>query len=130
MNESSLLKQGLGYGAVGLLQLLLDWLCFVGLSALGLATIPANLTGRVAGAVLGFWLNGVFTFRDGGVSRLGWRRLGRFLVSWGSMSMLSTLGVYLVDHGAGLHWAWLIKPVIDAGLAGLGFIASRYWIYK
>lgn len=130
MTKSGLLRQGLGYGAVGLLQLLVDWLCFVGLTALGLAVVPANLAGRIVGALLGFWLNGVVTFRDSAGSRLGWHRLRRFALSWAVMSLLSTAGVYLVDDIVGLRWAWLAKPVLDAGLAGLGFLASRYWIYR
>jgi putative flippase GtrA len=130
MVQSNLLRQGLGYGAVGLLQLLVDWLCFVGLTMLGLDVVPANLAGRVVGAVLGFWLNGVLTFRDDAGGRLGWRRLRRFAISWAVMSLLSTAGVYFVDHVVGLRWAWLAKPVLDASLAGLGFVVSRYWIYR
>ena len=130
MTESGLLKQGLGYGLVGFLQLIVDWLFFMGATAIGVATIPANLAARVLGAVLGFWLNRVITFRYNSGSRLGWRRFFRFLASWTAMSILSTLAVYLVDSTAGLKWAWAAKPLIDASLAALGFLASRYWIFK
>lgn len=126
----ALLRQGAAYGAVGAVQLLLDSAMFVGLTALGLQTVPANLAGRVAGALLGFWLNGVLTFRDAAGSRLGWRRLHRFLASWGVMSVLSTIAVAWIDRGAGLHWAWLAKPAVDAVLALLGFLVSRHWIYR
>ena len=33
---------------------------------LSVAVVPANLAGRVAGACLGFWLNGQVTFRRAG----------------------------------------------------------------
>ncbi|HZH44650.1 MAG TPA: GtrA family protein [Lysobacter sp.] len=126
----TLLRQGAGYGAVGAIQLLLDWVVFVGLSALGVNTISANLIGRVGGALLGFWLNGVITFRGQGGRRLGWTRFSRFLLSWTVMSLLSTLAVVLLDRNAGLQWAWLAKPAVDALLALCGFVISRYWIYR
>lgn len=125
-----MVRQGIAYGAVGGLQLLLDWGCFVALTALGLSTIGANMAGRVLGALLGFWLNGVVTFRGAGGGRLGWARFGRFMLSWTLMSVLSTLAVHGIDQGIGLHWAWLLKPAVDVALAGLGFLASRYWIYR
>lgn len=130
MASCTLLRQGAGYGAVGVVQLLLDWALFVGLSAFGAPTVAANLVGRIGGALLGFWLNGIVTFRGAGGSRLGWTRLGRFLLSWAVMTLLSTLAVALLDRHAGLQWAWLAKPVVDALLALCGFVVSRYWIYR
>ncbi|GAB6195007.1 GtrA family protein [Lysobacter xanthus] len=126
----SLLRQGASYGLVGALQLLLDWLGFVALTSLGVATVPSNIAGRILGAALGFWLNGVLTFRQAGEGRLGWRRFLRFLASWSTMTLLSTLAVHAIDAGAGLQWAWMLKPAVDAALAALGFIVSRYWIYR
>lgn len=128
--RTGLVRQGLSYGLVGGLQLLLDWLGFVALTLAGVATVPANVAGRVLGAMLGFWLNGVLTFRVAGQGRLGWRRFLRFAASWSVMTLLSTLAVRAIDNGAGLQWAWLLKPAVDAVLAGLGFIVSRYWIYR
>lgn len=124
------LKQGVSYGVVGVLQLVVDWMCFVALTGMGLATVPANVVGRVVGAGLGFWLNGAFTFRDGGRARLGWRALLRFTVSWLVMTVLSTAAVAGIDRYAGLGAAWLLKPAVDALLALLGFVASRHWIYR
>lgn len=126
----ALVRQGFAYGLVGGLQLAVDWGCFVALTALGLPTVAANMSGRVFGALLGFWLNGIVTFRSPEGGRLGWVRFGRFLSSWTLMSVLSTLAVYAIDRGIGLHWAWLLKPAVDVVLAGFGFLASRYWIYR
>lgn len=126
----ALWRQGASYGLVGILQLLVDWACFVGLSAAGLGTVAANMAGRVGGAVLGFWLNGSVTFRSHEGGRLGWSRFGRFVVSWTLMSVLSTIAVRQIDLRAGLEWAWLLKPGVDVLLAALGFVASRYWIYR
>lgn len=127
---ASVLRQGFAYGVVGGLQLAVDWICFVALTAAGLPTVSANMSGRVFGALLGFWLNGVLTFRSPGGGRLGWVRFGRFMLSWTAMSVLSTLAVYAIHQGIGLRWAWLLKPAVDVVLAGFGFLASRYWIYR
>ena len=123
-------QQGLGYGIVGGAQLLLDWLVFFLLTSVGLGVVPANVVGRLAGAAAGFWLNGALTFRAGGRARLGLQRLGRFAVAWVVFTALGTLAVAWVDREAGLRIAWIAKPAIDVVLAGLGFLASRYWIYR
>lgn len=126
-----MIRQVVGFGLVGGLQLLLDWACFVALTALGVAVLPANLVGRVAGASLGFWANGRFTFaKPGEPPRLGRRRLLRYVLFWLAMSALSTLAVMGLDQLHGLHAAWLGKPLVDALLAAMGFLAAKYWIYR
>ncbi len=74
-----LVRQGSTYLVIGLVQLLLDWLVFVAATALGLPVVPANIAGRLAGMLLGFWLNGRYTFANAGDARHGWRRFSRFL---------------------------------------------------
>ncbi|MBN8428460.1 MAG: GtrA family protein [Xanthomonadales bacterium] len=118
------------FGLVGGIQLLADWACFVALSALGADVVLANLIGRVSGASLGYWLNGRYTFARQGAPQLGKRQLLRFLLFWLLMSGLSTLAVDLLDQAHGLYWAWLGKPLIDATLAAIGFVAARWWIYR
>lgn len=126
-----LIRQMAGYGAVGGAQLLVDWLAFVVLSHFGCPVVVANVLGRIFGAGIGFYLNGALTFRSGdGRAVLGWRRLGRFLLSWLVMTGLSTVGVEWANTQFGLGWAWLLKPAIDLLLAAIGFLTSRYWIYR
>ncbi|PZP60771.1 MAG: hypothetical protein DI597_11035 [Pseudoxanthomonas spadix] len=126
-----LFKQGSIFVVVGGVQLLLDWSVFVALSAFGLPAVPANLAGRVAGAMLGFWLNGRYTFasREGG-ARLGWSRFARFLAVWIPATVLSTWLIVLVEQRLGLQLAWLAKPLVEGVLAVLTFAASRYVIYR
>lgn len=125
-----MIRQVLGFGAVGGLQLLLDWGCFVALTALGVAVIPANLAGRIAGASMGYWLNGRYTFADAGKARLGRTRALRFVVFWLAMTALSTWAVQALDASEGLRAAWIGKPLVDALLAALGFVVSKFWIYR
>ncbi|AWH38618.1 hypothetical protein C1929_18460 [Stenotrophomonas sp. ZAC14D1_NAIMI4_6] len=127
----SLLRQGSAYIIIGLLQLLLDWLVFVALTAAGMPVVPGNIAGRVAGMLLGFWLNGRITFADAqGRQRLGWHRFARFLPLWLLLTAASTLLVSTADRALGLEYAWLAKPLVEGGLAGVSFLLMRYVVYR
>jgi putative flippase GtrA len=125
-----LLRQGSHYLAFGILQLLLDWAAFVALTALGLPAAPANLASRTSAALVGFWLNGRYTFADGTGSRLGWRRFARFWALWLVMTVLSTALVATVESRLGLRWAWLAKPLVEGGLAVANFFLLRRLVYR
>lgn len=126
-----LLTQGALYALVGLVQLGADWVLFVVLSYWGLQPVLANILGRLAGAGLGFFLNGRITFRDANrPSRLHVRSLAKFAISWAAMTTLSTLLVMASVAAFGLEATWLTKPMIDVLLAAAGFLASKYWIYR
>lgn len=124
------LRQLAGYGLVGGVQLLADWLLFVLLTGLGLGVVPGNLLARMAGASLGFWLNGRYTFARDGHPRLGARQLGRFALLWLLTTAASTLAMQALHQAQGLHAAWLGKPLVDAALAAVGFLASKHWVYR
>ena len=125
-----LLRQGGYYLVFGVLQLLLDWLLLVALTALGMPVAPANLASRTSAALLGFWLNGRYTFADGNGQRLGWRRFTRFWLLWLAMTAISTVLVAVVASRLGLHQAWLAKPLVEAGLAVVSFFALRHWVFR
>ncbi|GAB3341166.1 GtrA family protein [Marilutibacter aestuarii] len=126
----SLARQGMYFILVGLLQVLVDWAVFVGLTSLGVPAVPANLGGRVCGACLGFWLNGRITFAAAGKARLGGARLVRFLMVWLVLTALSTAAMAWIADGQGLGWAWLAKPLVEAALALTSFLFARHWIYR
>ncbi|QIO89601.1 membrane protein [Stenotrophomonas rhizophila] len=126
----SLIRQGSSYLAIGLLQLALDWALFVGATALGVPAVPGNLIGRVGGMLLGFWLNGRYTFAEQGRQRLGWRRFARFLAVWLLLTAISTVLVALVATHLGLHNAWLAKPLVEAALAAVSFVLLRHVVYR
>lgn len=126
----SLLRQGSTFVVVGALQLLLDWLVFVLATALGLPVAAGNVLGRTCGALLGFWLNGRYTFAQQGSARLGWRRFLRFLAMWIPLTVLSTWLVALVAQHLGLQLAWLAKPLVEGVLAVVSFLLGRYLIYR
>ena len=126
----TLLRQSGRYVAIGVMQLLLDWLVFVAATAAGLPAIPGNLLGRTSGALLGFWLNGRYTFAREGQARHGWGRFARFLALWLLMSALSTWLVVGVAQQLGLQLAWLAKPVVEGALAAANFFLLRHVVYR
>jgi len=126
----SIARQGLLFLLVGAFQLLLDWLLFVALSALGVQVALANVSARISAALAGFWLNGRLTFAGPAGPRLGGRRLVRFLFLWLVMTALSTALIAWTAGAFGLQHAWLAKPGIEALLAGLSFLLQRHWVYR
>ncbi|KAF1721809.1 GtrA family protein [Pseudoxanthomonas wuyuanensis] len=126
----TLFRQGGHFILVGLLQLALDWALFVALTWLGMGAGPANLSGRVCGALLGFWLNGRMTFAAQGKPRLGWRRFARFLAVWLALTLISTVAVTWVAHGLGMQQAWLAKPLVEGVLAVIAFFLWRHLVYR
>lgn len=125
----SLKRQSRHYLAIGIVQWLLDWGVMVGLSHLGLPVEPANIAGRVSGALLGFWLNGRITFA-GDDTKVGRRQFARFMMMWLLTTSISTLAIGAIDDAVGLKWAWLAKPGVELVLGGLGFLLSRHWVYR
>lgn len=125
----SLLRQGRWYIVIGVAQWLLDWATLVGLSHAGLDVVVANVCGRMAGALLGFWLNGAITFArdDAGPRR---RQALRYLVLWCGNTVLSTFGVTAVAAAFGVRSAWLAKPLVEGALAIGSFLVSRHWVYR
>jgi putative flippase GtrA len=112
------------YALVGGLVIGTDWSAFVLLSWLGVPLWLANVTARVAGALLGYLVNANHTFRDGKLPTH--QQLVRFAIMWVLLTALSTLAV----EQLGMRAAWIGKPVIDGVLAVVGFLSSKYWIYR
>ena len=125
----NLRRQGSHFLMIGALQWLLDWGVTVWLSHLGMLIEAANLTGRVSGAMLGYWLNGKFTFA-GEDTALGRVQFQRFAVLWLCTTAASTLAIGAIDDTLGLKWAWLAKPLVEAALGLIGFVLSRHWVYR
>lgn len=125
----SLSRQSRAYLTIGLVQWVVDWAVVVALSHAGMAIEPANVIGRVAGAMLGFWMNGRFTFGDHDVA-IGGTQFTRFAVMWVATTIISTWSLGVVDRVVGLHWAWLAKPAVEFILGVSNFLLSRHWVYR
>ncbi|MGH8031704.1 MAG: GtrA family protein [Luteimonas sp.] len=125
----SLRRQGRHYLLIGGVQWLLDWGMVVALSHFGLGIATANVVGRISGALLGYWLNGKLTFA-GDDTAVGRTQLLRFATMWLCTTAVSTFAIIHVDSALGLRWAWLAKPCIELALGVIGFLLSRYWVYR
>ncbi|MGX5729140.1 GtrA family protein [Pseudoxanthomonas beigongshangi] len=124
----TLARQSRLFLLMGFLQWILDWLVTVGLSRAGMSLELANVCGRVAGALFGFWLNGTITFSA--ERPLGRRQLLRFLLTWIALTCISTWAVGQIGRTASLEIAWLAKPLVEGALAIVSFFISRHWIYR
>jgi putative flippase GtrA len=104
---------------------------FVLLTKMGAGSIASNLTGRLAGACLGFLLNGRLTFHHKRrAATITSRSALRFAAFWVAASLVSTAAVFAINSYAGLKAAWLGKPIIEATLAIISFLCSKFWIYR
>jgi putative flippase GtrA len=117
------------YLLIGGVQWLVVWAVLVALTHWGMAIEPANVAGRVAGALLGYWLNGKLTFA-GDEHAVGRTQLQRYLLMWLGTTFISTWSLGAIDSGLGLKWAWLAKPGVECILGVVGFLLSRHWVYR
>ncbi|MEA5122759.1 GtrA family protein [Xanthomonas floridensis] len=126
----SLFRQGSQFTLIGALQLAVDCSIFIAATAAGMPAVSANLLGRVSGAVLGFWLNGRYTFAHQDGARLGWQRFRRFAVMWLTLTLISTWLLSTAVDLLGLRQAWLAKPLVEGGLAIVSFFLGRHVVYR
>ncbi|MBN8261976.1 MAG: GtrA family protein [Xanthomonadales bacterium] len=125
----TLRRHAMSYAAIGLVQWLVEYGLMVVLSRWLMPVEPANVIGRVAGAVLGFWLNGKWTFA-GDDTHVGRHAAARFVAMWVALTVLNTWIVAAIDDRYGLGVAQLLKPGADVVSGGIGFLLSRHWVYK
>lgn len=123
-------REAVRFGLVGVAQIGIDWVAFVGLTALGMPVFAANLVARMCGAGFGFVANAHFTFAQRRQEALDRRALARFVLLWLASTLVSTVAMSGAEHFWGLKAAWLLKPIVDGLLAGFTFFASRHWVYR
>ena len=124
-----ILSDGIRFTIIGAIQVVIDSATYIVLTKLGLATPSANLCGRSAGALLGFWLNGRVTFFHNHPPHLR-LRFARYLVLWIVLTAISTAALMLIGNYAGLVKTWWCKPLIEIALGLISFLLSRHWVYR
>jgi putative flippase GtrA len=125
----TLRRHALSYAAIGVLQWLVEYGLMLALFEWVMPVEPANAIGRLAGACLGFWLNGKWTFA-GEDTTVGQRALFRFVLMWIALTLLNTWMVGAIDDALGKRMAQLLKPGADIVSGGIGFLLSRHWVYR
>ena len=124
-----ILRHGLHFSLVGAIQLALDSTTYIVLTFFGASPIVGNISGRVAGALLGFWLNGRMTFSDNTQPHLR-LRLARYLMLWTLTTTISTTAMVEIASHAGLSSTWWCKPLVECTLGLTSFLLSRHWVYR
>ena len=125
----TLRRHAASYAVIGIVQWLVEYGLMLALSEWVMPVEPANVIGRLAGACLGFWLNGKWTFA-GDDTHVGRHAAMRFVAMWIALTALNTWIVAHLDDAFGLHAAQLLKPGADLISGGIGFLLSRHWVYK
>jgi putative flippase GtrA len=127
------MRQPIYFLLVGGMQYLIDTLVFALLISSGLATVPANVASRASAAAAGFLSNRYWTFsqRPDTLRRFS-RSLVRFLAWWLSMTVVSSLAVLGLESILGDEELEriLAKVIVEAVLAVISFLVSRYWVYR
>ncbi len=95
-----IVRDGAKFSVIGAVQVAVDSVSYIALTTLGIATPPANVCGRIVGALLGFWLNGRVTFVHREQPRLRWR-LARYVALWVVLTIVSTVSLTVIGHHAG-----------------------------
>lgn len=118
-----------GYAAIGMVQWLVEYGLMLALSEWVMPVEPANVIGRIAGACLGFWLNGKWTFASD-ETHVGRHAAMRFVLMWIALTALNTWIIAFIDDQLGLRMAQLLKPGADLLSGSIGFLMSRHWVYR
>ena len=125
----TLRRHAASYAVIGIVQWLVEDGLMLALSEWVMPVEPANVIGRLAGACLGFRLNGKWTFA-GDDTHVGRHAAMRFIAMWLALTVLNTWIVAHLDDAFGLRAAQLLKPVADLATGGIGFLLSRHWVYR
>ncbi|MFT3807732.1 GtrA family protein [Arenimonas sp.] len=122
-------KQAGMFVAVGMAQVALDTVVFIVATALGAPVAPAKVLSRASGACLGFLLNGRYTFSEGGPARNTPQHLGRFVLAWSLLTSISTFIIHTIAQNKSLQGAWIANPLVEGGMAVIGFFVWRHWVF-
>ncbi len=127
------MRQPLLFVLVGGLQYLLDATLFGILLSTGLDIPAANILSRGTAAATGFVTNRYLTFnkRSDTLSSFTGSLL-RFIMLWLAMTMASTGLLLAVSHfwGEAMQTQVAGKLAIEAVLAVISFLISKYWVFR
>lgn len=118
------------YLAFGGLQLGVDWLIFMGLTACGVMVAPANLVSRFTAAGVGYVCNSAITFRSPSRQTLDRSQITRYVLLWLVLTAVSTVTMDAIGRHGSLARSWLAKPVVEAVLACVSFVSMKLWVFR
>lgn len=117
------------FAGVGLFVFALDYAVFASLLwAMPESHLTANIAGKVAGAISGFFLHKHITFA--GVQRDGAGQQGASYALLFAFNLVMSTGLLwlLVDHsGLNAYWSRLF---VDALVIITSFLGQKLWVYR
>lgn len=129
MAVSSVSHQAVRYGLVGAIIVALDYLVFYAMLFLApSAYLVANLAGKVAGALLGFFLHRHFTFAWQQRDEAPRQFISYSILLTGNLIMSSALLWLMIEN---LHInAFFARLATDGVVITTSFVLSRLWVYR
>ena len=128
---STSVRQVLLFGFIGVTQLVADALIFYLLVKLSVPPWIANSTSRLFAFLLGFVLNGTFTFRrPEGSSAVSKKSFIRLLLLWVALTFVSSELMTAASHVASDIRLLMIKFAVEFVLAFVSFFVSKTWVYR
>ena len=129
MSLGPLIGQALRYGSVGLIVLAIDFATYVlALALVPGAVVAANLLGKAAGAISGFFLHRSITFR-GRKAHSDARQIASYLGLLAFNATMSSALLWLAVEKASLNPYWS-KLAIDVATVLVAFIGSKLVVWK
>lgn len=125
------MRQIILFGVIGVAQLLADSLIFFVLVKLSILPWIANSASRFLALLLGFALNGAFTFRQAdNSSTITKKSFFRLLILWAILTFVSSELITLTSHHVADLQLLLVKLTVEFILAFVSFFISKTWVYR
>jgi putative flippase GtrA len=128
-----MLRQPLMFVLVGGAQYLLDATLYGLLLSAGLGIAPANVLARGSAAAGGFVANRYLTFGQRNDTRARFAgSLLRFIVLWLVLTAVSTGLMLAISACCGTELGVQVagKLLVEAVLAVISFVASKFWVFR
>ena len=123
-----LIKQLMQYGTVGVFALGVDVGTFLGLRAVGVDLVPANVCARFAGAVAAYSGNYLWTFAKPAKLTDWLNSSWRYALLWVGATLLSTFLLSTpIRFGAN---ETVSKLGVEMLMPVLNFLMARRWVFK
>ena len=125
------MRQVILFGFIGVTQLVTDSLIFYLLIKLSVPPWIANSTSRLLAFLLGFVLNGTFTFRRSeGLSAVSKKSFVRLLILWIVLTSVSSELMTIASQHAADMRLLMVKFSVEFALAFVSFFISKTWVYR
>jgi putative flippase GtrA len=89
----------------------------------------ANVLTRFCAALVGFVLNGLFTFQNRNKTNIRLLALIRYVTLWVALTVTSTLLLMASRHFFGQNLLSITKVFVEAFLACVSFLVMKLWVY-